>query len=253
MREKLITIAKDASSRTPAQLDLTNEQHEDQIRIAADALLDCTTDPELLFELEASLVANKAQTPLLAHLAAKMAFSRSLLLARPDSAHVSVVFAVYKENERILPASVIAGGENFLERKITQLDWLTAGRDNLTWDMLVVDDGCPADSGGIAAGIIAKQGRTDQVRVLYLAEAIAAGHPAVGSLTTPDDSRKGGSIQLGLWEACHAERPNHVVIFTDADLSTHLGQCGLLMAPILAAGHDVAIGSRRMPESVVIK
>lgn len=56
-----------------------------------------------------------------------------------------------------------------------------------------------------------------------------------------------------MWEAAAEHRPNHVVLFTDADLSTHLGQCGLLMAPLLTGGADAAIGSRREPTSVVVK
>ncbi len=250
---KLSEIAAQLATTAPAQLDLTDPQHEAQTIEAADTLLACSADPQQLVALESDLVARKADVPLLVQLAAKLAVSRSSLLAWTAPAHVSVVFAVYKEHQRIRPATEVAGGEDFLVRKIHQLDWLTAGRDDLTWDMLVVDDGCPEHSGAIAREIIAREGRTDQVQVLHLADAIAAGHPAAGELTTPDDSRKGGSIQLGLWEACREERKNHVAIFTDADLSTHLGQSGLLMTAILADKRDVAIGSRRQPESVVIK
>jgi hypothetical protein len=199
------------------------------------------------------LTARQDEVPLLIHLAVKLALARSAILARTGPAHLSVVFAVYKEHQRMRPPSEVAGGENFLVRKIAQLDWLTADRAHLSWDMIVVDDGCPAGSGALAEAIIAREGRRDQVQVLYLAEAIAAGHPAAAGLASADDSRKGGSVQLGLWEACRQERPGHVAVFTDADLSTHLGQSGLLVTAILEQGCDVAIGSRRMPESVVIK
>jgi len=253
MISTLAEIAHTATAQAPAQLDLTNEEHEAQTRQVADSLLACASEPAALQELEASLVARKAEVPLLVHLAAKMALSRACLLARTEPAHVSVVFAVYKEDQRIRPAAEVVGGENFLVRKIAQLDWLTAERPDLTWDMIVVDDGCPAGSGAIAAEIIAGQGRQEQVRVLHLNDAIAAGHPAAGSLASADDSRKGGSIQLGLWEACRQDRSHHVAVFTDADLSTHLAQTGLLMTAILDRGYEVAIGSRRLPESVVIK
>ena len=46
---------------------------------------------------------------------------------------------------------------------------------------------------------------------------------------------------------------NHIIAFTDADLSTHLGQLGLMADPILRGGFDAAIGSRRETDSVVIK
>lgn len=249
----LADIARAATAQAPAQLDLTNEDHEAQTRQVADAFLACNGQPAALRAFEASLVVRKDEVPLLVHLAAKLALSRASLLARSAAAHVSVVFAVFKEDQRIRPAAEAPGGENFLVRKIAQLDWLTAERPDLTWDMIVVDDGCPTGSGEIAAEIIARRGRQEQVQVLRLNDAIAAGHPAAGSLVSADDSRKGGSIQLGLWEACRRERPHQVAVFTDADLSTHLGQTGLLMTEILDRGHDVAIGSRRLPESVVVK
>ncbi len=253
MTRTLAEIAQEAARQAPAQLDLTNEEHESQTLRVADSLLVGGPDSRELRALEGQLLSRREDVPLQVQLAAKLALARSLMLARTDPAHVSVVFAVYKEHQRIRPAIEVTGGENFLVRKMAQLDWLLADCPQLTWDLIVVDDGCPENSGRIAAEIIAREGRTDQARVLYLAEAIAAGHPAAGDLATPDDSRKGGSIQLGLWEASREARPGHVVVFTDADLSTHLGQTGLLVEAILGQGHDVAIGSRRLPEAVVIK
>ncbi|MBD3854575.1 MAG: hypothetical protein IFJ96_07305, partial [Acidobacteria bacterium] len=58
---------------------------------------------------------------------------------------------------------------------------------------------------------------------------------------------------LGMWAALQQQREGHVVLMTDADLSTNLGQCGLLVDPILNGGADAAIGSRREPTSVVVK
>lgn len=253
MTATLTEIASRAARIAPARLDLTDGKHEKQTTDLAERLLAAAPDPADLRELELALITRKDEVPLLVHLAVKLALARASLLAEPGPVHLSVVFAVYKEHQRIRPASEVTGGEDFLVRKIAQLDWLTTGRADLNWDMLVVDDGCPHGSGALAAKIIAAAGRADQVRVLYLADAIAAGHPTAAGLASPDDSRKGASIQLGLWEACRQERPGQVVVFTDADLSTHLGQCGLLVDAILAQGRDVAIGSRRMPDSVVIK
>jgi hypothetical protein len=57
-----------------------------------------------------------------------------------------------------------------------------------------------------------------------------------------------------MWNAVQAQKANdHIVVFTDADLSTHLGQLMLLIDPILNDEKLVAIGSRREPTSVVIK
>lgn len=117
----------------------------------------------------------------------------------------------------------------------------------------MVDDGCPEGSGDAARHIVEEENLEECVRVLYLQDAIDAGLPPAASLASTDDSRKGGSIRYGLWEAVRGARPPHVLLFTDADLSTHLGQSGLLLHPILAGGAEAAIGSRREPTSVVVK
>ena len=246
-------LIREMSSQAPQQLDLTSSDHLDLARDFADRILAVSADPGDLARLEVDLVRDKDATPLLVHLVVKMALSRSLVLQLARPAHLSVVFAVYKEHQRILPAAEVAGGEDFLRRKAGQLDWLTAGCPGVTWDMIIVDDGCPEDSGGIARRIAAENGLDDRVRVLFLAEALDAGHPLSARLESTADSMKGGAIQLGMGAAAEQKRENHVIAFTDADLSTHLGQTGLLLDGILRRGFDAAIGSRREPASVVIK
>jgi len=95
----------------------------------------------------------------------------------------------------------------------------------------------------------------EEVRVLFLADAIAERLPIVGDLRSTDESRKGGSIRLGLWSAAQTPRASarHMVLYTDADLSTHLGQIGLLAPPLTKPSCHVAIGSRREVGSVVVK
>jgi hypothetical protein len=44
--------------------------------------------------------------------------------------------------------------------------------------MVVVDDGCPEESGRIAERILESEYRGDDVQVLFLERGIAAGHPA---------------------------------------------------------------------------
>ncbi len=56
-----------------------------------------------------------------------------------------------------------------------------------------------------------------------------------------------------MYHIARQKKENHVVLYTDADLSTHLGQAGLLTKPILEDGCLAAIGSRRKKHSVVIK
>ena len=253
MSVNLEILARELTSGDPAGLDLTEAAHLNRTHEVADALLDSGADEAALRRLEADLVGAAQGVPLLLHVAVKMAASRRIVLNLAGPAHLSVVFAVYKEHQRILPPDQAPGGEDFLVRKVAQLQWLFSGREDLTWDMIVVDDGCPAGSGALARDIAAAHPWGDWVQVLFLEEAIAAQVEVTRPLTSADDSRKGGSIALGMWSAVAVPRQNHVVAYTDADLSTHLGQCGLLMGDILVGGSDAAIGSRREPLSVVIK
>lgn len=252
MLEKLKNLARIQGEQSPDQLDLTNAEHLALVTGFADELLACGAQPEQYRQLESDLVSRKDQVSLPVHLAAKLALSRSTVLQWSGPAHLSVVFAMYKEHQRILTSGEVEGGEDFLRRKVHQLEWLFAGRDDLTWDLFAVDDGCPEGSGRIAQKIIDTDGLAG-ASVLFLAEAIEQGLPVVVPLASTAESMKGGSVQLGMWTAAQQEKTNHVVIFTDADLSTHLGQSGLLMDSILSRGMDAAIGSRRMPASVVIK
>jgi hypothetical protein len=249
----LMTLALELTAADRTGLDLTDPVQLERTQTVADALLGSGAEQDALHELESALIARSGDVPLVLHVAVKLALSRRIILGLVGPAHLSVVFALYKEHQRILPPEKVAGGEDFLVRKVHQLDWLLAGREGLTWDLTVVDDGCPERSGRIAREIVLANGWEDKVKVLFLAEAIAAGHPVTRPLTTADDSRKGGSVALGMWTAAETPRKNHVVVFTDADLSTHLGQTGLLMGKILDDGSDVAIGSRREPHSVVLK
>ena len=89
--------------------------------------------------------------------------------------------------------------------------------------------------------------------MLFLQDAIDSGHPAAQGIATTADSQKGGSIEFGMAVAAAERDPSHVIVFTDADLSTHLGQLGLLIDPIVREGFDAATGSRRESLSVVIK
>ena len=183
---------------------------------------------------------------------AKLAHAREIVSTLPAPLRVSVVFAVYGEHERILRPSEHALGEDFLRRKLEQLDALFSPRPELAWDLTVVDDGCPHGSGRIAETILSEHPRGDHGRVLYLQDAIDRGHPTARGLRTPDDSRKGGSILYGLYESVRGDGRDQILVFTDAALSTNLEQVGLL-AGAIHDGADMAIGSRREPDSVVVK
>ncbi len=241
------------AERAPDEIDLTDERQEELVREFAGEMLDRFAGDDALSHFDERLARQRPSVPVLVRLAAKLARSRQLVAALGGDFHVSVVFAVFKEHNRLRTRSEHEHGENLLLRKIDQVEWLLAEVPGSSWDMIVVDDGCPKASGRIAERILESHDGGNDVRVLFLERAIAAGHPATRGLRSGADSQKGGSIQYGMAVATERSRPRHVVAFTDADLSTHLGQLGLLAHPILAGGWDAAIGSRREPSSVAVK
>jgi len=253
MPQDLTDLVHDLARRAPAELDLTNTRHLKMASGIADSLLGEAASHEELARLEERLFQGDRETPLLIHLAVKLARSKSLVARLPEPARLSVVFAMYKEHTRILEPETHPHGEDFLRRKVAQLEWLFERMPRIEWRILAVDDGCPEGSGRLAQQIIDQSSLEKHAEVLFLEEAIRRGEPVTRPMTGASDSQKGGSIQLGMWQAARQDDPGHVILFTDADLSTHLGQAGLLMHPILAEGADAAIGSRREAMSVAIK
>ncbi len=245
----------DLLGRLPDHLDLTDPLHLRQVSELAESILARTRGSKTLANVEEEWTLGGTPIPLMGHLAVKLARSRVALeeLARP--VHLSVVFAAFKENTRILTRKEHPHGEDFLREKVRQLQWLFSGLPEASWDLTLVDDGCPEGSGEIAQRIIESNPelRKAAVKVLFLEEAIRADSPPTRPLVSTDESRKGGSILLGMWEAASKPRPGHMVLYTDADLSTHLGQAGSLMDPLARDEADVAIGSRREPTSISTK
>ncbi|MDP6908299.1 MAG: hypothetical protein QF371_02280 [Flavobacteriales bacterium] len=237
----------------PVVVDLTDPMQLDQIINKANYLLASGIEPHELNSLEYRLISEMEDVSPMASVAVKLARSKRIVESISEPTTVSIVFAVYKEHNRIRTKEEHPHGEDFLVRKSSQLNWLFQG-SNVSWNMIVVDDGCPERSGQIAQEIIEKNDLSDHVNVLFLQDAIDQKLPVVRGLSTPDDSRKGGSITYGMWHAARkCNFNNHVIVYTDADLSTHLGQLGLMLHPIINKGKNVAIGSRRESDSVVMK
>ena len=237
----------------PESLDLTDDTHLRQVRDSAEVLLSACQTRASLEALEVRLAAEKKAVPLLVHLAVKLAKSKHIVAAIDKPVHVSAIFAVYKEQYRIRTTEEHEHGENFLLRKIHQLEWLFGDTSNFTWDLTVVDDGDPEKTGEIALEILDANYSGNNVQVLFLEEAIRKGIPVTGPMVSADDSQKGGSIAYGMWHAARQGKRNHIIVFTDADLSTHLGQTGLLIDGIINLGKDAVIGSRREEASIVVK
>lgn len=190
-----------------------------------------------------------------------------------DAVHLSVVWAMYSETERMVTREEHPLGEDFVRVKARQLDWLTEGT-GVTWSIVAVDDGCPdtPPSAEVMREIVAGDGYPAEghraITVLRLADVLDGGPsigPAFDRLAGPAQSRKGGSIVAGLAHALRASVPGpHVVAYTDADLSANLAQLGSLAAPILRptapdrsgdAPTAIAVLGQRygMPEAVLVK
>lgn len=238
----------------PKEVDLTNEKHSEYITEAVESILSKGYRISEIEKFEDELIADSAHDNMFILLALKIAKSKILASEVSEPLFVSVVFAVYKEHNRIKKNSEHPHGEDFLLKKVSQMEWLFKDQPNITWELLIVDDGCPEDSGKIAQSIIDKNQLNDKVHVLYLSDAIEKNLPPANSINATSDSQKGGSIVYGMWHAVQQKKAkNHVVVYTDADLSTHLGQLMLLADPLVNNDKLVAIGSRREKKSVVIK
>lgn len=235
---------------TSGPVDPCDPTGDARVMQAADALLERAEDLESLEDL---LSSQRKVWPLEAQLAVKLARSRAVLSRETRPGHVSIVVPLYAEHRRMRSPDEDPLGEDFLGRKLAQLEWLFRGHPRLGWDLILVDDGCPHGSGHLARERLARRHPDAPARVLFLEDAIRRGLPGASGLRHVDDSRKGGSVEFGLWSATRRERPRHVVAFTDADLSTHLGQLGLLLEPLWQGGRDVAAGSRRDRRSVAVK
>merc|ERR1719456_351914 len=125
-------------------------EHECYMKLA-DVLY--TKDLAVLRAIEKSMSETQAESfkyPTMFHIALKNAISKKLFESMPPI-HCTVVFALYKENNRILPKGDEEGkshknGEDFIRRKHKQMMWLYENKKDSSWCMLGCDDGCPLDS-----------------------------------------------------------------------------------------------------------
>ncbi len=253
MIQDILDLLKALNNDLPVSINLTDAGIMKTVTDIADQIIESASLTTEIEEVEEQLSGQKDDYSLIVHLAVKLARSKKILQTIKEKIHLSVVFAIYKEHQRILTAQEHPFGEDFLMKKIEQLNWLFDGKSNFSWDMIVVDDGCPENSGKIAIKILKERYNKDNVKVLFLKDAIEKRVPVVGQIRNTDESRKGGSIEYGMWVASRKEKDNHIIMYTDADLSIHLGQAGLLIDEIINEGKNAAIGSRRESTSVFVK
>ena len=224
-----------------------------QVEDMADRIYQRMDSPAQIKRLDNRLQRQTESWPLGARIATRLAHSRKALQSLRKPVHLSVVIPLFSESRRLLSPTDHPLGEAWLSRKIAQLDWLFGNRKEHSWDMVLVDDGCPEGSGHLVRAELDEHHPKVRARVLFLEDALRRKHPALNGLKSAADSRKGGAVRLGLWEAARLKVPGQVVLYTDADLSTHLGQAGLLIQSLRKPGTLIAAGSRRSPSSIVVK
>ncbi|PIE81868.1 MAG: glycosyltransferase [Chloroflexi bacterium] len=238
--QELITSAKH-------QFDLTQSADQASLYALTESLLAL---PNLGTQalIQAAL---QPTAPLEFKIAAKLVASRRFMQTVTQPIHLAVVFAMWGEQNRLRPQTADnPHGEDSLRTKLMQLDWATK-ETAVTWTLIAVDDGCPHDSGKIAQEIAATHPLGEQVKVLFLADAVPTDSGPLAKLSSANDSRKGGAIIYG----CMAALEHHAdaIIYTDADNSVHLGQIGLLLQPYLAENYHMVLGNRKHPEAVLVK
>ncbi len=229
----------------PCHLDLTDPAYERQAFETAELLMDLYPKDDELRAVDTHIVIEQQKHPVILHLASKLALSKMSLKSLSAPVFCSFVVAMYKEHHRIRNRAEHPAGEDFLRRKVSQLNWLFDGEIDETWEFVFVDDGCPEKSGEIAERIIQQEGYNN-IHVLFLADAIAERSPVTKGMTSTDDSQKGGAIQYGMWSVIREPHDNacHIVLYTDSDLSTNIAQAGLLLLQLENQNRMCTIGTR---------
>jgi glycosyltransferase involved in cell wall biosynthesis len=241
MTEELIKAAK-------TEFDLTDPSHQESVLQLAERFLDFLKDGDidvLRKQLRGEGV------PMEARMAGLLACSKKWMLQNQQPKKVAVVFAMWGEQNRLLPKSENnPNGEDSLVAKLEQLDW-AARESTIDWHLYAVDDGCPHGSGAIAKRVASEHLLGDKVSILSLNEALPADNGPLANLASADDSRKAGAIIMGAIAAI--DDGADAVIYTDADNSVHLGQIGLLLQPYVDTQIPVVLGDRKHADSVLVK
>ena len=239
------SVIERIAEKLPDEIDLTDESQDHQLEDSAVDLMDAFPSYSGLRTVDKWLASGQKTRKNALRLAVKMARSKYAVSRFSNSIHISLIVAMYNEHNRILPRKKgNPNGEDFVRRKARQMAWLFSNSP-ITFDLLFVDDGCPNQSGEKAIKIIASEELVN-AKVLFLEEAIEKKLPVIKGLNHTDESRKGGSIQYGMWQSLRDRRGEdntHVIVYTDADMAAPVHQLGLLLVG-MDGKTRVAIGSR---------
>jgi hypothetical protein len=219
------------SKNLPDEIDLTDSSQDNLIFAAATELMNTYKNISVLRNFDKWLTSRPEKYKNAMLLVSKLALSKIYVKQMDRPLNVSLVLAMYNEHNRIRPkSSDNLNGEDFVRRKMKQMEWLTKDSP-VRFNMILVDDGCPNQSGEKAKKIVEAEGYKN-AKVLYLDDGIKSNSPPIQGLKSTNESRKAGSIQYGMWHAMekYSERDKpHIVVFTDADMAAPVNQIGLLL------------------------
>jgi len=239
----LLSLVKNAKSR----LDLADVNGQESLYLLANTLLNM---PGLSLDELYQIVRNE-ETPLEFKIAVKLFESKKFLLENQQPVKLGVLFAMWGEQNRLLPKTESnPNGEDSLRVKLQQLKWATQG-SKIKWNLYAVDDGCPHGSGKIATEIADRFSLGKHARIFHLADALPQKQGPLMRLKSVKESRKGGAIILGALEAI--KDGMDVIITTDSDNSVHLGQIGLLLQKFCKNQTRAVFGDRKDPDAILIK
>lgn len=245
IKAKLASIA----AGLPVSRDLTNDAETEQVLKIATEILESGADIAEVKKITYGSETEKPAPPVL--VSAVGAAESKLLLKKTGPHHLTCIFAMYGEQNRLRTKSEHENGQNLLVNKTKQLEWLFAGEEGKTWSIIAVDDGCPQNSKALAVDVIEKHGLKN-ITILDLKNAYTEQIPFFmerGLDEACKKSRKGGAIMYGLHHAARtktfypASTPE-LVMYTDSDLSTDMALCGLLSYGILNNGCSMSMGAR---------
>jgi hypothetical protein len=233
----------------PVSRDLTSDEETAQVLAIASEIVASGADIEEVKKMTYGSETEKPAPPVL--LSAVGAAESKILLGQCGPHHMTCIFAMYGEQNRLRTKAEHDNGQNLMVNKAKQLAWLFDGEVGKTWDILAVDDGCPNDSKTLAKTVLEKN-NLQNVKILDLKNAFTDKHPFFmdrGLDEACKKSRKGGAIMYGLLHAAtsktfYPETAPKLVMYTDSDLSTDMALCGLLSHGILVKGSSMSMGAR---------
>lgn len=243
---------------TPRYTSLTSPKYRQELQTVIDAIYSYGHEnPDEIFAIFDEF--RKYKFRLTLRLAAKIAYSYALMKKIKSPTCLSIVFPVYNEKNRLHKNTDHPNGENFLRAKIKQLEKLFSLNPKLRWRLIIVDDGSTDGTGHIIKYILEREYpnylKNQQIQVFFMKDALKERLPYLEGVRTVKDSGKGSSIMYGLDKARKTvtlkTNEKHILVYTDADLSVHLGQLGLALYKIVEEGCEALIGQRRLPSSVV--